>query len=84
MTVKIEQFRKVAAERGAAAAAVGAAKNLGANLLPVTELSKARVGICEKCPYGGLDRRTRVCKFCDCEVDAKAKYQGEHCPKKLW
>lgn len=81
---KIDAFGKVVSEQGVGAAVVGAAKNVAAAVLPETTQSKARVALCNLCPFDGLNRRTRVCKFCSCEVDKKAKYPGEHCPKSLW
>lgn len=63
-------------------AITGAAKFAGAQFLPITELSKKRVEICEQCPR--FDCQSRRCRECGCFVDQKSKYQSEQCPIGRW
>lgn len=62
--------------------AIGAAKFVGAQFLPVTDLSRRRLAICESCPlFQNISRR---CGACGCFVDEKVKYENEKCPKGKW
>jgi len=62
--------------------AAGAVKLLGSVLIPTTPLSHERLNVCSTCPL--LDKVTGKCTECGCYVNAKAKYENEHCPKGKW
>lgn len=62
--------------------AQGAAKRAQAAFTPDSALARQRRTICHKCPLyrAGNDS----CSVCGCNITAKSKLAGEHCPKNKW
>src|SRR5688572_20048982 len=54
----------------------------GKNPLVDEETYTKRVKICGKCPW--FDSTVRQCNLCTCQVDLKAQFRTESCPKGFW
>jgi hypothetical protein len=46
------------------------------------DIQKARLAICETCPF--FISLTRQCKKCGCFMDAKTKLAEAYCPEDKW